>query len=151
GERGEDPTGPPETAPYPHPAVRHEPRIQELHDDLVRLGHRPFHVPLGILLDEGNRKSTCIRCAHCDGFPCLINAKSDAQTICVEPALEQPNVSILTNAKAMRLETSASGRTVTGVVVERDGATETYSADIVAVSCGAINSSALLLRSASDR
>src|SRR5215204_7539528 len=35
GERGEDPTEPPASAPYPFPAVSHEPRIQQLHDDLV--------------------------------------------------------------------------------------------------------------------
>jgi choline dehydrogenase-like flavoprotein len=30
GERGEDPTEPPASGPYPYPAVSHEPRIQEL-------------------------------------------------------------------------------------------------------------------------
>lgn len=151
GERGADPTEPPASAPYPFPAVSHEPRIQQLSDDLRRLGVTPFHVPLGILLDEKNRrKSKCIRCLTCDGHPCLVNAKSDAQVLCVDPALEYPNVTLLTNAYASRLETSPSGREVKKVVVQRDGATEEYSADIVVVSCGAINSAALLLRSAND-
>src|SRR5438270_586423 len=83
------PSGPPATGPFPHPAVSHEGRIQELHDDLVKLGHRPFNVPLGIMLNERNRaKSACIRCNTCDGFPCLVNAKSDAQVCGIEPALE---------------------------------------------------------------
>ena len=152
GERGLDPTDPWASAPYPHPAVTHEPRIQQLSDDFARLGCKPFPVPLGIMLDEKNRrKSACIRCATCDGHPCLVNAKSDAQVVCVDPALEHPNVTLLTNAKATRLTTSPSGREVTSVVVERDGRIEEYSADIVAVSCGAINSAALLLRSASER
>ena len=152
GRRGEDPTEPPASAPYPHPAVSHEPRIQQLHDDFVRLGLRPFHVPLGVMLDEDNpRKSRCIRCGTCDGHPCLVSAKADAQVLCVDPALEHPNVTLLTGAYVSRLETSASGREVTRVVVERNGATESYSADVVVVACGAINSAALLLRSASDR
>ena len=152
GERGLDPTDPWASAPYPHPAVTHEPRIQQLSDDFARLGCKPFPVPLGIMLDEKNRrKSACIRCATCDGHPCLVNAKSDAQVVCVDPALEHPNVTLLTNAKATRLTTSPSGREVTSVVVERDGRIEEYSADVVAVSCGAINSAALLLRSASER
>ena len=151
GERGVDPTDPP-GAPYPFPAVSHEPRIQELHDDLERLGCRPFHVPLGVRIDEANRqKSPCIRCATCDGHPCLVQAKSDAEVMCVEPALRHPNVTLLTGAQATRLETDRSGRSVTRVVVEREGQTEEYSADLVAVSCGAINSAALLLRSANDR
>ena len=152
GNRGEDPTEPPETEPFPHPAVMHEARIQELNDDLARLGHRPFHVPLGIMRNESNpRKSACIRCAHCDGFPCLVNAKSDAQVVCVDPALEYPNVTLITNAKVQRLETDVSGRAVTGVLVEQNGEPFRYSADIVVTSCGAINSAALLLRSRNDR
>jgi choline dehydrogenase-like flavoprotein len=155
GERGADPTEPPATEPYPYPAVSHEPRMQQLHDDWAALGHQPFHVPLGIRLNEADRRrSLCIRCATCDGFPCLVLAKSDAQTLCVDPALEYPNVSLLTNAYVSRLETSATGREVTGVVVERPGAngtsTERFTADVVVVSAGAINSAALLLRSASD-
>jgi choline dehydrogenase-like flavoprotein len=152
GERGADPTEPPASAPYRFPAIGHEPRIQQLHDDWAALGLSPFHVPLGVRLDEANRRtSACVRCATCDGHPCLVNAKSDAQVLGVDPALEHPNVSLLVNALVKRLETSASGREVTSVVVERAGATERYSADFVVVAAGAINSAALLLRSASAR
>src|SRR5215475_1142326 len=151
GNRGEDPTEPRASAPYPHPAVSHEPRIQHLADDFARLGLRPFHVPLGIMLDEGSPASACIRCNTCDGFPCLVRAKSDAQTCCVEPALRHPNVTLLTNAWVCHLETSASGREVTAVHVKRNGVDEVYRAGVVVVSCGAINSAALLLRSANDK
>lgn len=152
GERGSDPTDPPASGPYAYPAVSHEPRIQQLSDDFARLGLRPFPVPLGIMLDETNRRqSRCIRCATCDGHPCLVQAKSDAQVVCVDPALRHPNVTLLTGAYVSRLETSASGREVTQVLVERNGARESYSADVVVVSAGAINSAALLLRSVSDQ
>jgi choline dehydrogenase-like flavoprotein len=148
GERGIDPTDPPASKPYAHAPVSHEPRLQALSDSLKQQGLRPFHVPLGVMLDEKNpRKSRCIRCATCDGHPCLVYAKADAQVICVDPALEHPNVTMLTNALVTRLETSPSGRAVTGVVVERHGVRETYHAGIVVVSAGAINSAALLLRS----
>jgi choline dehydrogenase-like flavoprotein len=152
GHRGEDPTEPHASGPYPYPEISHEPRIAALSDHFASIGLRPFHVPLGIMLDEQNpNTSRCIRCNTCDGFPCLVHAKSDAQVCCVEPALEHENVTLVTNALVKRLETSASGREVTGVVVERNGETETYTGDIVVVSCGAINSAALLLRSASDK
>jgi len=152
GERGVDPTEPPASSPYPYPAVSHEPRIQQLHNDLEQLGYKPFHVPLGVRLDESNRQnSPCIRCSTCDGHPCLVYAKSDAQVLCVDPALEHPNVSLLTNACVTRLETDPSGREVTKVQVQRNGGMETYSAGIVVVSCGAINSAALLLRSVNDK
>ncbi|HSD18901.1 MAG TPA: GMC family oxidoreductase [Anaeromyxobacter sp.] len=152
GARGEDPTEPPASGPYPHPPVSHEPRLAQLSEDLAALGLRPFHTPLGIQLDERSaHASRCIRCNTCDGFPCLVGAKSDAQVCGVEPALAYPNVELLTGAKVTRLETSPSGREVTKVVVERDGQREEYASSIVVVSCGAINSAALLLRSASDR
>ncbi|HEY7300781.1 MAG TPA: GMC family oxidoreductase [Xanthobacteraceae bacterium] len=155
GEHGSDPTDPPASRPYPCPPVRHEPRIQELYEALKREGHHPFPLPLGIVLDEKNGKpvhtSACVRCDAFDGYPCLVNGKADAQIICVEPALKHPNVTLFTNAFAERLETEGSGRSVTKVHVDRQGAKETYTADIVVVACGAINSALLLLRSASDK
>ena len=151
GERGIDPTEPWASAPYKFPKVTHERRIQQLHDDLARAGLTPFHVPLGVMLDEGSRSSRCIRCNTCDGFPCLLYAKSDAQVICVDPALQNTNVALMTGCRVTHLETSASGREVTAVVFERDGAIERVAADIVVVSAGAINSAALLLRSANAK
>jgi choline dehydrogenase-like flavoprotein len=152
GLRGEDPTDPPASGPYPHPPVSHEPRIQQLSDDFARHGLKPFHVPVGVMLDEKNRRaSKCIRCNTCDGFPCLVDAKSDAQVCAVDPALAYRNVTLLTNAYAERLETDASGRRVSKVIVKRNGAREEYTADVVVASCGAINSAALLLRSTSDK
>jgi choline dehydrogenase-like flavoprotein len=151
GARGEDPTEPPASAPYPFPALSHEPRIQQLSDDLAAAGHHPFHAPCGVLLDEANPPfSRCIRCATCDGFPCLVHAKSDAELLGVRPALEHDNVVLLTNARAVKLLTSDNGAEVTGVEVERDGALERYTADLYVVSCGAANSAKLLLASASD-
>jgi len=152
GARGEDPTEPPASGPYPFPAVSHEPRIQQLSDDLAAAGHHPFHAPCGIRLLESNMPySACVRCMNCDGFPCAVHGKSDAEVFGVRPALEHENVTLMTNARAVRLETSEPGTEVTGVVVERNGGTETLAADIVVVSCGAANSAKLLLASASDR
>ena len=152
GERGEDPTEPPASAPYPWPAVSHEPRIQQLADDFAAAGLKPFHVPVGVMLDETNpHKSRCIRCNTCDGFPCLVSAKADAQVLCVDEAVKYPNVTLLTNSLVKRLETDASGFDVNSVVVERNGNEERFRGNVVVVSCGAINSAALLLRSANEK
>jgi len=152
GNRGEDPTEPPASAPYPWPAVSHEQRIQQLSDDFERAGLNPFHVPIGVMLDEKHpHSSRCIRCNTCDGFPCLVHAKADAQVLCVDEALKYATMTLLTNAFVKRLETNSTGREVKAVIVERNGRLETYSADLVVVACGAINSAALLLRSANDK
>ena len=152
GARGEDPTEPPASAPYPAPPISHEPRMQKLHDDLAAAGYHPFHAPSAVMLNEENLAySSCIRCQTCDGFPCLVHAKCDAEVIAVRPALQQPNVTLLRNAKALKLETNATGTAVVGVLVERNGTPERFEADIVVVSCGAANSAALLLNSANDQ
>ncbi|MFN8160439.1 MAG: GMC family oxidoreductase [Solirubrobacterales bacterium] len=152
GARGEDPTEPPASAPYPGPAVSHEPRIQQLADDLARTGHRPFHAPCGIMLDEANMPfSACVRCQDCDGFPCLVHAKSDAEVLGVRPALEHENVTLLRNAQALRLLTDSGGGTVTEVVVDRGGEREHFAADVFVLACGAANTARLLLSSATEK
>ena len=97
----------------------------------------------------------------------------------MRPALEHPNVTLLTGATVVELRTNASGSAVTEVVVERggnenpptraaggrsgtngsgtgrsgaaSGECESYAADIVVVSCGAANTAKLLLSSATDK
>jgi choline dehydrogenase-like flavoprotein len=151
GARGEDPTEPPASAPYPLPAVSHEPRIQQLSDDLEAAGYHPFHAPCGIRLNEANMPySACVRCANCDGFPCAVHGKSDADVLGVRPALEHENVELLTKATAVKLETNPGGTAVTEVVVERNGQLERFAADHVVLACGAANTAKLLLLSATD-
>ena len=155
GQAGIDPTEPPRSQPYPYPPVAHEPAVARIVENLTREGLHPFPLPLGILLDQDDtgkptRHSACIRCSAFDGFPCLVNGKADAHIICMEPALQYPNVTLLTQAFVERLDTDVAGQTVTSVQVRRNGVMESYRATTVVVSCGAINSAALLLRSKSS-
>ena len=152
GARDEDSTDPWSSAPYAFPPVSNEPRIQRLYDDLAAVGLHPFHAPCGIMLDEANPAfSTCIRCATCDGFPCLVHAKSDADVIAVRPAIRHNNVTLVRNAQVRRLETNGSGRTVTSVVADVDGEEQRFTGSIVVVSAGAANSAQILLASANDQ
>ena len=155
GLRGEDPTEPRSPRPYAYPPVSHEPRIQQLFDGLRREGHHPFHLPVGVLLDEKDGKalphSPCIRCDAFDGYPCATNGKADAQIICIDPALAaHPNLTLRTNSYVEKLTTDAHGRSVTGVEVVSGNDRLTYTGDIVVVACGALSSALLMLRSASD-
>jgi len=150
GNGGEDPTEGHRSQPYPWPAVSHEPRIAQISDGLEKGGYHPFHAPCGIMLDEADRpRSACIRCTWCDGYPCLVHAKSDAEVIAVRPVLGRDNVTLVTGAEVMRLETDGAGRTITGVAVNRGGEREVYTGDIVALCAGAANSAKILLNSAS--
>jgi choline dehydrogenase-like flavoprotein len=152
GMRGVDPTEPCASAPYPYPPVPHEPRIQQLLDDLSAAGFHPFSAPCGAMLNEQDMaNSKCIRCQTCDGFPCLVHAKSDAEMLGVRPALQFPNVTLLRNSKVLKLTTDTGGSSVKEEVVERDGEVETFRGDIVVVSCGAANSAKLLLMSTNEK
>jgi choline dehydrogenase-like flavoprotein len=148
GAAGADPIEGARSTPFPYPAVPHEPVIADVAGSLERQGLRPFPLPLGIDLREGG---TCIRCKTCDGFPCKVGAKSDAEICVTTPALESPNVSMLTGARAVGLRTDPTGRRVTGLDIDVDGSRKTVIASTYVVAAGAINSAALLLRSASDR
>lgn len=148
GQRGEDPTEPPMSAEYPFPAMLHEPRIQEVADQLAERGLNPLHLTLAVDRTSDPATSPCIRCDTCDPYPCLLDAKLDAQTACVDPALTYDNVTLRTNTQVTRLLTSEDGRRVEGVEIKANEGTDTLTADIVVVACGAVNSAALLLRSA---
>jgi choline dehydrogenase-like flavoprotein len=148
GEPGHDPTEPPRSQPFPYPAVPNEPYMEDLRKSLRAQNLHPFYLPMGIDLREGGR---CIRCKTCDGFPCKVDAKSDADVRCVRPALENQNVTLWTKSYARRLLTDETGRKITAVEIEKDGQVIQVSASRYIVACGAVNSAALLLRSANGQ
>ena len=147
GQTGDDPTEPLRSEPYPFPPVPDEPYIEDLRSRLQKQGLHPFFLPLGIDLRPNGR---CIRCKTCDGYPCQVNAKADADLSCVRPALEYENVKLMTRARVKRLLTDGSGKRVTAAEVDHEGESIQIEANTFVVACGAINSAALLLRSVSD-
>ena len=142
GQHGMDPTEAPR-GPYPYPPVPHAPRMAAIVDRLNALGLHPSPLPLGLL--DG-----CMLCNTCNSFACKVHAKSEADVCCIRPALVQPTVTLWTQAFARRLVTDASGRQVRAVEIERHGETIRVEAPLFVVACGAVNSAALLLRSACD-
>ncbi|MGO0060074.1 GMC oxidoreductase [Brevibacillus fluminis] len=144
GKVGEDPTEPPRSKPFPFPEVPHEPTIEQLAAKLRDQGLRPFSLPVGIDLREGGR---CVRCKTCDGFPCKLGAKADAEVCGVEAALQSPHVELMTRTFAQRILTDPSGRSAVAVELVRDGERFTVHGGTIVVACGAVNSAALLLRS----
>ena len=148
GDAGNDPTEP-TRGPFPHAAVPHADAIAHYVDLIREQGLHPSSLPLG-LRDVGEPDG-CILCDTCNSFPCQRHAKSDADVCCVRPLLERPNVTLWTGAHARRLLTEPSGARVEAVEVDHEGERSRVEAPLVVVSCGAVNSAALLLRSASDR
>ena len=146
GAHGIDPTEPPR-GPFPYEAVAHEPRMARIVDGLRAQGLHPSPLPLGLL--NPGQPDGCVRCRTCNSFPCKVHAKSDADVCCVRPLLGRPNVTLWTGAFARRILTDASGRRAAAVEIQRNGEPVRVEADLVIASCGAVNSAALMLRSAS--
>jgi choline dehydrogenase-like flavoprotein len=143
GEAGLDPSEGPRK-PYPFPAVPHSKVVGEIAGQLRARGLNPSPLPLGL-------RENCIFCNTCNSFPCKIHAKSDAEVCGVAPATAAGNVTLWVNATARSLITDRSGQRIEAVELERGGSVERVSAPLVIVSCGAVNSAALLLRSANDQ
>ena len=143
GQQGVDPTEGPR-GPYPFPPVPHARVVGEIVDQLKAQGLHPSPLPLGL-------RENCIFCNTCNSFPCKIHAKSDAEVCAVRPATQSANVTLWTNAIARRLITDPTGRKIAAVEIERGAVVERVTASLVIASCGAVNSAALLLRSANDK
>jgi choline dehydrogenase-like flavoprotein len=148
GEHGLDPTDPPR-GPYPFAPVPHAPGMAAIVDGLREHGLHPSPLPLGLI--RPGESGGCTLCSTCNSFPCEIESKSDADVLCVQPASSRANVTLLTNAFVRRLVTDPRGCRVTSVEIYRGGERLRVDASLVIVSCGAVNSAALLLRSANDK
>jgi len=143
GQDGADPSEPPRRA-FPFEAVPHSPTMAGVVAGLRAQGLHPSALPLGLL-------PGCWLCTTCNSFPCRVLAKAEADVCCVRPALALPNVTLWTRAYVRRFTTSQHGRRVEAMEVDRDGQTVRVRAQLFVVSCGAVNSAALLLRSADER
>jgi len=148
GQHGVDPSEAPRR-PFPYEAVPHARIMSEIVEQLRQQGLNPSSLPLGLL--RLGQEGGCVLCSTCNSFPCKIHAKSDAEACCIHEAVRRPTVTLWTNALARRLVADSCGRKIEAVDVERNGKMVRVEAPLVIVSCGAVNSAALLLRSASDR
>jgi choline dehydrogenase-like flavoprotein len=150
GTTGADPSEP-ARGPYPFESVPHSAGMQKIVEKLRGMGLNPSPLPLGV--QRPGEEGGCLLCNTCNSFACRVHAKSEADVICVRPAVREASgrLQLWTNACARRLLTDPSGRRVTGVEIEKDGEVVRAAAQLVVVSAGAINSAALLLRSAGGR
>jgi len=149
-----DPTEPFHSKKYPFPALPNEAHMQAIEDAVRGIGIHTFPMPLGLKRNDADpAASKCVRCDTCDGYPCLVHAKSDADINCVREIMHLPNVTLMTNSRVTRLITNGTGTAVTSVeVIHADSELgATYTADLFAVCAGAVNSAVILLASANDK
>ena len=159
GRRGADPFEPPADGPFPHPAIAHDPRIAEVAEGLRAQGVDAFELPMGVKFSEQDpgggafvlrETFEAMGRAAFDGYPDLLHLKADAEVATVEPLAAYDNVTLVTDAVAHHVETNAAGTEARAVHCTVDGEPVRFTADVFSVSCGAVQSAALLLRSATS-
>lgn len=128
GKTGEDPTEPPHSADYPFTEVAHESQVQVVVEQLLKQGLHPAYLPIGL----GNQ------------------GRTDAEDTGVTPSLQSGNVTLKTSAQVVCLHTNPSGSEVKAVQAQVGQQSYLFLGSLVVLACGAINSAALLLRSAND-
>ncbi|WP_166361553.1 GMC oxidoreductase [Pseudomonas akapageensis] len=148
GQAGVDPSEPWRSGPFPHPALEHDPALVPLEQSMRRSGLKPFVMPAAVDYGEGGG---CVLCSTCDGYPCLVEAKGDAEVSALRPALRNGTTHLLTRTLINQLVTSADGRTITEARGTRDGRAVTLRAKRFVLACGAVNSAALLFKSANEQ
>jgi len=144
GTLGEDPTEPPHSRNYAFAPVPDEPPIASVREKLKRNGLHPYSLPLGVDIDKWLAKAKTPWDAHPNSF----DGKMDAETAALTVALQHQNVRLQTGSRVTRLETTPDGKRIETVRYVKDGVEQTVSPKLVILSAGAVQSSALLLRSA---
>ena len=149
GEHGIDPTEPATLDIYPYPPLAYEPLVADLAMKMQQIGLKPFPLPMGVKLPQDySAIEAPVVLENFDGFPDPTESKADAQSIALRPALANKNVTLLTHAYVEKLETSADGRKIEKVTALVKGERISFTSNLVIVACGAVNSAALMLRSA---
>jgi len=137
---------------YPLPQIPYEPLIQDLDSKMRQIGLKPFPLPMGVKLPQDYTETEArVMLENFDGFPDPTDSKADGQVMCLRPALTNKNVTLMTHAYVERLETNPEGTRVTKVIAIIKGETIIFHTDTVFMACGAVNSAALMLRSANDK
>lgn len=127
----------PSFMPRPAPASEQD---QLFMQDFALAGLHPYRLHVGMAFKRS--------CRECVGKICKLKCKSDARTICVEPAVEQFGAVLLTECEATRVD---ADETRAGAVwCHSRGVDLKFRAKVIILSAGSYRSATLLLQSAND-
>lgn len=149
GDVRDDPTDPPRGHDLPPTDLPLSSTSRCLRDAALRLGMRPFRLPLAIHEGSGDRPG-CTACGACDGFACRTGAKNDLATVLL-PRLIRQGLVLRPGVVVVRLE--HRGDRVVGVscLDRRTGRRFQVRAGEVIVAAGTRGTAHLLLASGADQ
>ena len=138
---------PPYKKDYPMPPLDLPKKSQVLKGGLDALGWDMMRLPRLINSVPYNGRPACVRCQHCVGFACPVDAKNGTQNTMITRALDSGNCTLRTETVVSRLMTDDGGRIRGVTIVDDEGGSINVSADVVVLSCGAVETARLLLNS----
>ncbi|OTG86321.1 dehydrogenase [Acinetobacter sp. ANC 4558] len=148
GNKGEDPTESWRSTDYPSKGLTHDPALTNLAQNMREQGLHPFSMPAAV--DYGQNRP-CVRCSTCDGYPCLIDAKGDAEVSALRPAVAKNKIKLLVRTRIDQLITTDDGKEVIEAIGKRDEKVIRIFAKKFILACGAVNTAALLLKSKNNK
>ncbi|MGB6297740.1 MAG: GMC family oxidoreductase [Rivularia sp. (in: cyanobacteria)] len=130
GKTGDDSTEPFRSEDFPFPTVDSESQVEEICNRIGKKGLHPAFLPIGV----GNQ------------------GRTDSEDTGISPTIKSyNNVTLKAKAKVVGLHTNPSGTEVKAVQAKIDNRLYFFMGNIIVLSCGAINSAALLLNSANEK
>lgn len=149
GDVSTDPFHAPRKKPLPMPPLPPNREMEILRPAALRLKLHPFDIPMLRNSVPYNGRPPCMRCRWCVGFACEVDAKCGTQNTVIPKAIATKNCELRTECVVKEVQTDARGR-VTGVAYfDANDRLQEQPADLVIVSCAAIESARLLLNSRS--
>ncbi len=144
-----NPFAPTRRRPLPMPPPPWNLVASRLEPAARRLGWHPFPIPmLRNTVPYGGRPA-CIHCRYCSGYACEVNAKNGTHNTVIPAALATGNCRLETQATVSEVLVDDRGRTRGVRYFDADKRACTQTADLVVVSCAAIETARLLLNSRS--
>ena len=149
GDVSNDPFKGPRKRGLPMPPLPGTRECEILRAAANRLGWHPFDVPMLRNSVPYNGRQACMRCRWCVGHSCEVDAKNGTQNTVIPKALATGNCDIRTQCHAREILTDARGRAAGVAYYDEHDRLQKQTADIVIVSCAAVESARLLLLSQS--
>jgi choline dehydrogenase-like flavoprotein len=152
GVSGDDSGNPfkaPRKKPLPMPPMPPNREFEILYPAAKRLGLHPFHIPMLRNTVPYNGRGPCMRCRWCVGFACEVDARNGTHNTVIPKALATGNCELRTRAMVREILVDDRGRARGVVYYDENDRRQEQTADLVVVSCSAIESARLLLNSKS--
>ena len=135
----------PRRKPLPMPPLPPAREHQILLPAAKRLGLHPFDIPMLRNTVPYNGRRSCMRCRWCVGFACELDARNGTHNTVIPAALATGNCELRTACMTREILLDDRGHARGVAYFDPGDRLQEQTADLVIVSCGAVESARLLL------